>query len=249
MEKGRIERTKNGIVVISSTGKKVFFNEKFEMIKNEEFPPHWSQYFFLMGDDEKEVVSNWYNKVKPRNEFQKSFLEIIAKALDEVNYSYQIATIEPSISKVGKLYYWMRASVFAHASYFEWKRLASEFAPEYNSRLATLYELYLWYAYRIASGAWDISQICEDSTGLGNYRNSRGSSHKLDTAGAKETGGFCDGVGNTRKIVEYDSKNYALCGGNFQEFGDQAPVAHASITQFSHIVEAESVGVVVIDEV
>ena len=86
-------------------------------------------------------------------------------------------------------------------------------------------ELFLWYGYRVARRMWTLSFICDNSSSEGNYKNSPGSSHKIDLSGIKMVGGFSDGVGNTMKLVQAE-RSYALCGGDVEAFGQVYPVAY-----------------------
>ncbi|MBP3284298.1 MAG: hypothetical protein J6M02_02230, partial [Clostridia bacterium] len=83
-----------------------------------------------------------------------------------------------------------------------------------GSDLANLYELFLWYAYRIAKGLWTLEYVCDDSSSAGNYWNSPDASHGFEVSGRRKVGGFADGVGNTYKIVSHN-EGFVACGGHF----------------------------------
>jgi len=73
-------------------------------------------------------------------------------------------------------------------------------------------------------GYWTIEYVCDDSSSDGNYNDSPVSSKKKDKSGAKEVGGFNDGIGNTIKLVMKDGVP-TLVGGSYEMSGKTHPVA------------------------
>ncbi|MBP3285267.1 MAG: hypothetical protein J6M02_07215 [Clostridia bacterium] len=187
--------------------------------------PSWMKYFFLMGKEERELVREWLSGVFPETKREKEFLEVVEEALESVGYDYRIAVIEPSMySGSGRIFYNAGDKVARGICCNEWKVKGKEFVPEWGSDLANLYELYLWYAYRIAKGLWTLEYICDDSSSAGNYWNSPDASQGFEVSGKRKVGGFYDGVGNTYKIVAHNA-GFAACGGNCSNNGDNYPVA------------------------
>lgn len=179
------------------------------------------KYFFKMGVEELNKVSAWLpEKATATTEEQKDFLEKIEKALTRVCYSYAIAIIEPSFDFVGRLTYSEGAPVAVGLSDIEWEMEAIKFAPNYESDLATVEELLLFYAYRIAEGYWSISEVCDEPIYLNNYTG------EIKDSAAYEIGGFKDGIGNTYKIVKTEEGAYGLCG---EDYEGQDPAFAASI--------------------
>jgi hypothetical protein len=134
-----------------------------------------------------------------------------------------ISTIEPSILENGKLYFFKGCKA-AVLSYHMFCEKAKEFASEYDSDIATLYELFLWYAYRCAMKYWSIEYICDDSSEAGNYSNSPDAYQNLESTGKRFVGGFCDGIGNLPKLIRYGSA-CASCGGFYYNHGKFNAVA------------------------
>ena len=148
---------------------------------------------------------------------EKNFLKKVKEALKNIQNDYWIATMEPTIID-GKIKYIEGKEVAVGYSCNQWKKMAEEYMPERGSRLANLYELFLFYAYRILRGFWTLSYVANDSSSAGNYCNSPNHYNGIERAGAREVGGFRDGVGNTYKIVTHEVR-YALCGGDFVYLG------------------------------
>ena len=161
-------------------------------------------HFFKMGIAERSIVKGWLSAIEAENQEQREFIDIVKEASNTIDYDYSIATLEPSQNKGGKLYYKEGKEVEQALSCEQWETKAKEFAPQYESRLATLFELYLWYAYRCAQKYWTIQYICNESFVSGN-------NSQLARSGKLEIGGFSDGCTNTNKIVKY-GKDFCLCG-------------------------------------
>lgn len=186
--------------------------------------PDWMKYFFFMGRSEREAVLKWYKIQNPKTAKQKRFLIIVRKALDTVHYDYRIATIEPARDG-NRLYYEKFQMVCTTRSYWDWKEMAETFAPEYGSQLATLDELFLWYAFRIAMGYWTLEYVADDSSCSGNYINAPLAGRRIELSAQRKVGGFADGIGNLKKIVRNSNGRFFQCGGHFRCSGIAYPVA------------------------
>lgn len=173
---------------------------------------HLTKYFDFIGEKEIALVKKWHEGQKAMTNEQEEFLRVVGEAIN-VCCEFLIANIEPSFGPRGKIYYREGEKVGRNISCGEWEKRAEEFAPEYQSRLANLYELFIYYAYRIARGYWTLEYVCDNSSTDGNYWMSPCSSHSIDVSGAKKVGGARDGIGNTYKIVKNNSA-FALCGGS-----------------------------------
>jgi len=225
---GKVEIRADGCTIISTSGEFVCYGSdgKLQPKENENIKSAvWMEYFFLMGEDEREQVRKWYKEQKGETKNQKKFLQFVGMAIAAVNYNYKIATIEASVQDDGELFYKSGAPVAKNLSCREWEVKARGFAPEYSSELANLYELYLWYAYRIAKGFWSIEYVCDDSSSEGNYRNSPNKYvGGMEATGVRRVGGFCDGIGNTRKIVKGLEKSFLVSWGYHYEDGKECPI-------------------------
>ena len=173
---------------------------------------HLIKYFDFIGEEEKKLVKKWYLGQEGVTKEQEKFLNIVEKAL-AIRYDFLIANMEPSLSNKGEIYYKEGEKVGRNISCSNWEKKAKNFAPQYQSHLANLRELFLYYAYRIAMGYWTLEYVCDNSSTDGNYWMSPCSSHGIDLSAAKKVGGARDGIGNTYKIVKNNS-GFALCGGS-----------------------------------
>ena len=211
------------------------------------------RYFFKMGENERAIVKEWREKIQRKgSDKSKTFLYRVDTALGNVNYDYYIATIEPSI-KARKLYYEPGNEVATGLTAEQWETKAKNYAPNLGSRLASVDELILWYAYRIAKGYWSLKYVCDDSSAHGNYCNTtKNNGIKIRSSknltGVQNVGGFKDGVGNTYKIVKNDTGTFWRFGGYFQDCGWQYPVAFVEFIS-PHKVRGGASGVVVLTKV
>lgn len=228
---GKIEVTKDDVKVTSYSGKQVCFDKCGNILFETQLTPEkpsWMKYFFLMGKEERQAVKLWFAYVLPTTKRQSDFLKIVRKALNVVNYDYQIATIEPSLTDNERIFYKEGERVanrFPLLSKWKWK--AKEFAPAWGSDLATLYELFLWYAYRIATDLWSIEYVCDDSSSIGNFVESPDSSLEFEVTGKRKIGGFADGVSNTSKLVAHEGF-FAECGSCYHSSGEKALIANVN---------------------
>ena len=181
-------------------------------------------HFFCIGKNARDVITRWYLTQQGNTCRQKRFLEEVGKALDYIDYDYKIATLEPSLDANGRLYYKEGEKVCTILSCFEWEEVIRNFSSSCKTEIATLYELFLWYALRIAKGWLTLEFVCDDSSEKGNYLNSPNSSHKFEISGAREVGGARDGVGNSYKLVKHGA-NFVWCGGAYSHLGYQFPMA------------------------
>lgn len=165
------------------------------------------QYFSHIGKREKYKTVQWYVPIRASTEKQRKFLHYLEQAFEKINYDFWIATIEPSKDEKGKLFFENGGEVAVGMNAPECEIKAKQFAPEYESDLATVYELFLWYGYRLAMGYWNISYVCDDLMEL--YSNL--AEKKLDMSGDKNIGGAKDGIRNTAKIVKI-GEDYAVVG-------------------------------------
>ncbi|MCI9063981.1 MAG: hypothetical protein HFJ17_05215 [Clostridia bacterium] len=184
------------------------------------------KYFFEITEKEREEVSTWIEKQNVETEKEKEFIKIVKEGLKEVKYNYFISTIEPSVNKTtGKLQFKEKEEpVISEYPWGKVEKMCQEYNPERGSRSANLYELFIWYALRIARGLWTLDFVANDSSSGGNYYNTPNAAHKRELAGARECGGFRDGIGNTYKAVAHKG-GLALVGGSCSDNGKNRPVA------------------------
>ncbi|MBQ7667909.1 MAG: hypothetical protein IJS47_01090 [Clostridia bacterium] len=203
-----------------------------------------------MGKKERKKVREWLEKNEEAySDNQQDFLRTVRWALKAIKYEYFIATIEPVFDDDYNLVYKPGEEIVRKIKVARWPAVAKTYFDdgEWHSELATLYELMLWYAYRVAEGYWAIEYVCDDSSALGNFEDSPTSSHEIESTNSRVIGGFADGVGNTTKVVMSPAfKSIALVGGSYKSCGKNHPVAMYRFEENYNFSARHFVGVVVI---
>ena len=202
------------------------------------------EFFTKITAEDREKVKKWAVKRKGRTDNEKVFLAIVKEAVQEVNYDYWIANLEPSVEN-GKIYYAENHDVGAKFSGNQWGEMAINYKPERGSRLSNLHELFIWYALRIVNKLWTLNYVANDSSSAGNYWNAPESFKSMEKTGARECGGYRVGQGNTYKIVTREG-GYALVGGYYSNFGDDYPVADVGYSKLPNDIRVISSGVLVL---
>ena len=182
--------------------------------------------FFLMGLPEREKVSEWLELACAETKAQEKFLDRVEEAIEAIDYEYYIATMEPSLQN-GEITYEKEKTVAVGLSGRQWMSKASSYfvSNYWKSGLATLEEGDLFKAYRVAMGFWKLADVCDDSSSQGNYWE-KAHKHGMSPAGVVESGGFCDGVGNSFEVYR-DKGGIALVGGCYLSFGAMKPISSA----------------------
>ena len=186
-----------------------------------------AEHFVKISVEDRKRVAEWLeNQEKKRVSRQSAFLHDVKQALNEIDYDYFIANLEPSIED-GKIYYKEGEDVGVGFGCSEWKEMAEKYCPERGSRLAKINELILWYAVRIVDELWTLEFVSEDSSKAGNYHNAPDSARTMQKTGDRVCGGYKDGQGNSYRIVTVSDYTFALVGGDFYDDGRKRPVAFA----------------------
>lgn len=243
---GRLKITENGFKVYDVSGKCTEFGGDGFIIPAKE--PEMLKHFWFMGNDERISVKEWTNKVSPLTKTQKRFVKAVKEAVVIVNYNYYIATVEPSFSLNKSIVYEKGSVITEWITTGEWQKKADDMLAtdaNWKSRLATFYELLMWYAWRISVGYWSLEYVCDDSSSDGNYMDSPTSSHKLEGSSERKIGGFYDGTGNTVKVVTHDN-GFAFVGGSYRNDGKSYPVGDFYFDSLDYHFCKFAVGVLVI---
>ena len=173
-----------------------------------------------------DIVKKWFIEIKKskKTEEERNFLKIIEEAIEKINYEYSISVIEPSI-KNGKIEFVPGIKVATELKPVEWIDKAIEYCP--NSSVATVWELMMFYALRIAKRYCSIEYMTIDSRSMGNYRNSPATYNGLQNSASRTCAGYRDGIGNTRKICLCDeNRECAVVGGDFKSDGKRITAAN-----------------------
>lgn len=225
-----------GVLLTFVSGDQKLFARNGDLIWEQENEPESFKHFFSMGREERLKVSYWRNDVSAETLEEKAFLDHVEKALAVIDYDYQIATLDPCVSEEGKIYY-EEGKAFdteQETNPYYWNELAKDFAPEYGSRLANLYELLLWYAYRIAEGMWTFKEVCD-----GRKISNR--------SGRKKLGGFFDRVAYSVKVVKSPKGGFTTVGREYwyEEHENFLPASYV-IDHSAYVLSPGLVGVVVL---
>lgn len=120
-------------------------------------------FFRYIGAKERKAIESWLGIVKCETSNQKSFIKRVQIALNEVQYDFYIADVEPSQSENGKIYYKANSKFYGELSFDDWEKSAKNFYcdGEWKSDLASLYEGDLLKAYKLVIGYWDFTNLSE----------------------------------------------------------------------------------------
>lgn len=205
------------------------------------------RHFDRIGKGEKTIVSLWLDNAEAKTEEEQRFLDDVRKGLEVISYDYRIANLEPSLDEDGNLFYEEGREVHRWWRTDEWIRGARNFAPEHKSRMALKCELFIWYAYRVAIGFWDLTYLCNTSIGSGKYFYIPNDSPKFATSGAREIGGAKDGVENTCKLVLDECGNVLMCGVHYNKKYESFPLTSYDKVEYPSGSCGGSVAVIVLE--
>lgn len=159
--------------------------------EKKEIPPS----FFKMDSERRAEAEYWLYFQLPETKKENLFCNLAAEAFDNVRYDYYISTIEPSGTDSG-IEFIEGGDVLIALSKEKWQQIAKRYDPSHNSRLATLYELFIWYCWRCFTKHLSLKSLVE----------CRYSDTQLKKSGSEMVAGFCDGINNTYKVVMHNSK-------------------------------------------
>ena len=233
-----------GVLLTFVSGEQKLFDCNGDLIWEQDGEPESFNHFFFMGSAERSSIISWINSISFQQVVDSNKLDFLWKvlhALEEIDYDYSIATLEP-YDEYDICYEEGQKISETKFSPYEWRDMAKNFAPELESDLATIDELYLWYAYRIAEGLWSIEEITNPEY-FKREENRDVLPFKKEVSGAREYGGFYDGIGNTMKVVR--GKNNFLCVGPTYKDNTKIPIVSSCITTAWERVK-DATGVVVL---
>lgn len=186
--------------------------------------------FFSMTKQRIDEVRHWFEAQapkKPQTENEKRFLEIVAEGLKKIDYEYEVLTVEPCQPYGAKRYLFLTKDFgkygvkipdslyYSHIAY----SIQNSFVPGKKLEMGLLSELFLWYAWRIYRGYWNLNIVCNDTAGFGYYGYGfLYFSTKQDRLGRRHmpaekfTAGFRDNVGNSEIMVMVDDNHVTTVG-------------------------------------
>ena len=151
-----VTKTKNGDLIVRLVPEATVENGKSQE----------EQFFTRIGEEERKKVKKWLAQQKGQTTIEKTFLKVLKKAIEEIDYEYWISNTEPSV-KNNKIYYGEGYQAGIMYANNQWKDMAEEYCPKRGSRLSSLCELFIWYALRIVDNTdstWTLDKVSNYST-------------------------------------------------------------------------------------
>lgn len=157
------------------------------------------------------------------------FLDKLCKALSAKVQRFEVPVYDVSIDDDGKPRFIPGRIPTRKLSFNEWKQLAEKNnltlgnKNQYVLFLATMIE-------RMKVKGWTqdeaMQEVCNDSTALGHYSNTKYSQYTLEPTGSRSIAGKCD-LANVRKILVADETYSKACSasGSYTVAGDKEPLA------------------------
>ena len=115
-----------------------------------------------------------------------------------------------------------------------WRKKARMICPERNSRLGTKQEYFAFLGVlikKMVDQGWTVSQawkaVCDDSSTLGHYNDSKNAKKTFERTGSREICGFFD-LANTSKIIDQDEYGFRFyrMGSCYLDEGNRYPLTH-----------------------
>ncbi len=189
---------------------------------------------FVLVEASKLSLNDEFMQYEPETDNERNFKLLIEKAIKSGLKDFRRPKCDPSFSEPGICYEYGKAPAVCSKSYNWWNQAAKQFKPEYNSRLGTKTEYVAFLGVlikQLVEKGWSIKEawdaVCNDSTKLGHYKNSKSAKNNFEPTGCREICGFYD-LGNCLKILAEDEEagSYWSAGGNYDRLGYAYPLAH-----------------------
>lgn len=171
---------------------------------------------------------------------QRNFKKMIENAIKSGLQDFRAQRMDVSFDEEGNICYkaGMRPAVGKSVNW--WKEKAKEFMPEKESRLGTTKEriafLGLLIKYLIEEKGYTVANawkaVCDQSKELGHYWDSKDAKHEFESTGSRQIGEWYD-LANTYKItVDDEASGFSFVGGNYDNCGNNYPLADVDDVDF-----------------
>ena len=209
-------------------GRDEFMNVYFDDLTEEDL-------FYDLNGHKREFVT----------EKQRKFKADVLKALKNKPKEGDrwIPVYEPSMNKMGSIYYLKGQEVIRGLSANEWENELEKYSVINGSRQASITTYFLLLLRWLKDGMATIEQVTDSSKEIGHYLDSKDAKHNLEKTGEREFGGLYGFVGNTYKIVKDSESNadFSIVGGCYDDYGFAWPLADVvhetyPITTYDHSV-------------
>ena len=211
-----------------------------EVYQKDNGTPYWycrikdgrDEFMHIYFDDltEKDLLYDANGKERHFiTEKQEKFKADVMKALKKKTkrgYSW-IPVYEPSMNKIGDIYYLKEQYVTRGLFANEWEYEIARYSPRNGSKVASITTYFLLLLRWLKDGIATIEQLAENSKDIGHYFDTDNAQYRFEKTGEREFGGLYGFVGNTCKIVkDSESKSgFSSLGGHYDNLGHQYPLA------------------------
>ena len=131
--------------------------------------PDWLKHFFFMGKTEITTASTCCALI-PKTKSERKFIKDVKKSLKVVKPNYWVSILEPVHCNLKEKFYFEEGKdPLTILSPIDWEEYAKDFAPSWESDIATWYDWILFIAYRIAINELTIDFVCNNSTDYKNH--------------------------------------------------------------------------------
>lgn len=173
---------------------------------------------FVLIEASKLSLEDKFMQHEPTSNNENKIRELLIEAINSGLKDFYRPKCDPTFTKDGGICYMtgMEKGIFLYPAvdkcYSWWQKVAKEFKPERGSRLGTKTEYVAFLGVlikKLIEDGWDVEDawnaVCNDSTNLGHFFNSKNAKHQFETTGSREICGFYD-LANTHKIVTGDER-------------------------------------------
>ena len=188
---------------------------------------------FVLVEASKLSLDDEFMKHEPKTEREETFKEQLTEAIKKGVKDFWRPKYDPSFNEEGTGICYVEGKEPAlFEAYDWWKEVARAFCPERRSRLGTKSEYVAFLGVlikKLIESGWKVeeawSAVCNDSSELGNYINSKISRYDslFEDTGSREICGFFD-LANTTKILAEDDDSCWVAGGCSYLFSESNPL-------------------------
>ena len=189
----------------------------------------------------------------PKSERQREFKERLIEIIEYGLSDFRAQRMDATLGENDKICYKAGKRPAIAKTVYWWEKNARDFMPEKKSRLGTTNEriafLGLLIKYLIEEKgylegyAWYV--VCDESTDLGHYLDSRNAKHEFEPTGSRQIGEWYD-LANTYKLTSDGFDEFSLTGGHSQITGKTSPLGDAHTIYLNRYINY-GVGWIVLD--
>ena len=186
--------------------------------------------------DPSKLVGHKLLKHKPKTEPQKKLLADIQRGIEMKLPAFRVPCMDPS-EENGKIVFKPGNKPAVGLSAVLWDETWKKFMPSKNSRSGTElhYAAFLGKLMKYlvddknysVTSAWEA--VCNDSSDLGHYLNSKDAKRDFEPTGSRKVGEHFD-LANTCKILKkWEASGFLLAGGSYYDVSYDYPLADLDV--------------------